>query len=306
MTLVVLDFLELNDADWQRLRERTAVIAYDTIPQTPADILTRLKDAEGVVTSVTPLDAEILHQLPHLRYILVPGVGMDHIDLEAAQVKGIKVMNCPTYNANAVAELTIGLMLAIARHLTLAHHAVQAGQWDPRSLIGTELSGQHLVVIGSGTIGRSVVQKSEALGMQVSVARSQTSPTELDQLMTTADFLSFHIPLTAATHHLLDARRLALMKPTAYVINTARGGVIDSVALLHALQSRQIAGAALDVFEGEPTTGHPSATIMAFAQLDNVIATPHMAYNTDAAIQRLGQELIEQWDRWRGEGAIAP
>ncbi|MEM8808980.1 MAG: 2-hydroxyacid dehydrogenase [Cyanobacteria bacterium P01_G01_bin.38] len=301
--LVVLDYLELPDDAWQRLRDLTEVVTYDTVPQTEAEILDRLGDADGVVvTSVTALSASVLSQLPQLRCIIVPGVGMDHIDLAIAQAQGIEVINCPTYNANAVAEFTIGLMFAIARHIPLAHQTLATGHWQPQTLQGRELSSQHLVVIGAGTIGQAVAQKAIALGMQVSTATSKTSPDELDTLIAAADFLSLHLSLTQATHNLLNARRLALMKPTAYLINTARGGTIDSEALLATLEAKQIAGAALDVFENEPTTGQPNETILALAQLDNVITTPHIAYNTDAAIRRLGEELVEKLEDWLGKG----
>lgn len=299
MQLVVLDYLELFDADWQRLQELATVVAYNHAPQNEAEILSRLANADGVVvTAATPLGANVIRGLPQLRFILIPGVGTDHVDLEATQAQGIQVYNCPTYGANAVAEFTLGLMFAIARRLTYAHHTLQSGHWLTQNMQGTELSGQHLVLIGTGHIGQVVAQKAIALGMQISTATSQTSPDQLDQLIAAADILSLHLPLNQTTHHLLDARRLALMKPNAYLINTARGGVVDSVALLASLQAKRIAGAALDVFESEPMAGQPNDTILALAQQDNVIATPHMAYNTDTAIHRLGQELIEKLESW--------
>lgn len=299
MQLVVLDYLELPDTDWQRLHELVDIVSYGRTPQSEAEILTRLEGFEGVlITTATALSTEVISQLPQLRCILVPGVGTDHIAVKAAQAQGIEVLNCPTYSANAVAEFTLGLMFAIARRLVFAHHTVQTGQWDPQNLPGTELSGQHLVVIGAGTIGQTVAQKAVALGMRVSTATSHTAPGELDGLIAAADFLSLHVPLTSATYHLIDARRLALMKPTAYLINTARGGVVDNTALLAALQGKHIAGAALDVLENEPTTGQPNDTILALTQQKNAIVTPHMAYNTDTAIRRLGQELIENLEKW--------
>ena len=299
MRLVILDYLELLDADWQRLHKLVDVVSYDQAPRSDVEILKRLEGFEGLlVTTATPLNAQVFSQVPQLRGILVPGVGTDHIDVKAAHAQGIEVINCPTYSANGVAEFTLGLMFAIARRLAFAHNTLQAGQWDPVAMQGTELRGQHLVVVGAGTIGHAVAQKANALGMRVSTATSHTSPDELDNLIAVADFLSLHVPLTPATHHLIDARRLALMQPTAFLINTARGGVVDSAALLAALQTQRIAGAALDVFEDEPTTSHPNETILALAQQDNAIVTPHMAYNTNAAIQRLGQELIEQLENW--------
>lgn len=299
MQLVVLDYLELCDADWRSLRQLVEVVTYDSAPENDAEILSRLAGVEGVVvTTATTLKAEVIHQLPQLRCILVPAAGTDHIDKTAAQAQGIEVIHCPAYSANAVAEFTIGLMLAIARRLIVAHHSLQTGQWDPQQMQGVELSGQHLVIIGAGSIGSAVAQKAIALGMQVSSAASTTSPEQLDRLIAAADFLSLHVPLTPATRGLIDARRLSLMKPTAYLINTARGGVVDTAALLAVLQAKRIAGAALDVFEGEPVAGRPNNAILALAQQENAIATPHMAYNTDAAIRRLGQELVGQLKRW--------
>ncbi|MEO0536450.1 MAG: 2-hydroxyacid dehydrogenase [Cyanobacteria bacterium P01_A01_bin.123] len=303
MRLVVLDYLELSDRDWQRLHDLIEVVTYDTAPQNEAETVSRLATADVVVvTAATTLNDNVISHLPQLRCILIPGVGTDHVDLEAAQTQGIEVLNCPTYGANAVAEFTMGLMFAIARRLSFAHHTLKTGQWTPQIMQGSELSGQRLVLIGAGHIGQAVAQKAIALGMQISIATSQTKLEQLDSLIAAADFLSLHLPLTQATHHLIDARRLALMKPTAYLINTARGGVVDSAALLATLQAKQIAGAALDVFEAEPVPGCPNDTILALAQQDNVIATPHIAYNTDTAIHRLGQELIEKLESYLLKG----
>ncbi|MEO0825812.1 MAG: 2-hydroxyacid dehydrogenase [Cyanobacteria bacterium J06635_15] len=303
MRLVVLDYLELSDRDWQRLHDLIEVVTYDTAPQNEAETVSRLATADVVVvTAATTLNDNVISRLPQLRCILIPGVGTDHINLEVAQTQGIEVLNCPTYGANAVAEFTMGLMFAIARRLSFAHHTLKTGQWTPQIMQGSELSGQRLVLIGAGHIGQAVAQKAIALGMQISIATSQTKLEQLDSLIAAADFLSLHLPLTQATHHLIDARRLALMKPTAYLINTARGGVVDSAALLATLQAKQIAGAALDVFEAEPVPDYPNDTILALAQQDNVIATPHIAYNTNTAIHRLGQELIEKLESYLLKG----
>lgn len=295
MKIVSIDYLELFEPDQQKLRTLGDTVIYDSIPQTEAEILRRITDhdAELIITSTTPLSKTVIQNAPSLKYIVVPGVGCDGIDLEAATAATIKVLNCPTHNSLAVAEYTIGLMFAIARHIPQAHQSLQQSHWQPRHFQGSELHGKQLGIIGYGSIGQKVAEMAIALGMTVRTATSRTSAAELDSLVATADWLTLNLPLTPQSHHLIDARRLSLMKPTAYLINTARGGIVDTPALLQALQEKRIAGAALDVFEAEPTTDDPSAEILELSRLGSVITTAHIAYNTHEAIQRLGAELLQ-------------
>jgi phosphoglycerate dehydrogenase-like enzyme len=170
--------------------------------------------------------------------------------------------------------------------------SLQNGAWQPWLFQGTEVQGKTLGLIGYGGTGRAVEKLAIALGMTVIHARSKTPPDQLDQLISTADIISLHLPLTPQSKYLMDERRIGLMKPTAYLINTARGAIVDPHALLAALKENRIAGAALDVFENEPIGSEPDAAILELARLENAIATPHIAYNTLETMIRLGDELM--------------
>lgn len=292
MNIVITDYVDLLEADWKTLNGLGDVTVYEDVPQTESDIIRRIAKAELITVSWVDITAPILHNSPNLKYIVVPAVGYDQIDVLAAQERGIRVINCPQHNAHAVAEYTIGLMFAVTRHIIAAHRSIQHNSWNPHRYQGVELRGKHLVLIGYGNTGRQVAQLTQGLGMSVDWASSNTSPERLDQLIASADILSLHLPLTPSTHHLLDARRLALMKSSAYLINTARGAIVDQEALIKVLKYQKIAGAALDVFDNEPITDGPNAQIMELSTLPTVVATPHIAYNTYEATARLGQELI--------------
>ncbi|MGJ3246081.1 MAG: NAD(P)-dependent oxidoreductase [Elainellaceae cyanobacterium] len=292
MNIVITDYIDLLEADWETLRTLGDVTVYEDIPQTESDIIRRIAKAELITVSWIDITAPIIHNSPHLKYIVVPAVGYDQIDLQAAQKRGIRIINCPRHNALAVAEYTIGLMFAVTRHIIAAHRSIQHNSWNPHRYQGVELRGKHLVLIGYGNTGRQVAQLAQGLGMSMDWASSNTSPEQLDQLIASADILSLHLPLTPSTHHLLDARRLTLMKSSAYLINTARGAIVDQQALIKALKQQRIAGAALDVFDNEPITDGPNAQIIELSTLPTVVATPHIAYNTQESTARLGQELI--------------
>ncbi|MBD2461998.1 glycerate dehydrogenase [Oscillatoria sp. FACHB-1407] len=293
MKLVFPDYLELLDEDWQALNRLGEVTRYDDIPASETELIQRIQGAELIGTAVVAITPSVIQQCPHLRYIVVPGIGYNHVDVAAATEAGIQVMNCPTNNVLAVAEFTLGLMFAITRRIVTAHGLLTQGIWDFKPLQGVELSGKKLGLIGHGAIAQAVEQRAIALGMTVTYATSKTSPEQLDRLLAESDIVSLHLPLTPQSKYLLDERRLRLMKPTAYLINTARGAIVDPKALLTVLQEKRIAGAALDVFEQEPTDGTTSPEIQALAQLDNVVLTPHIAYNSQEALARLGQEILQ-------------
>lgn len=292
MKITILDPLDLLEAHRTVLHDLGDLTVYNTVPQTEAELSERIADSELAIVAYAMITETVLKQAAHLKYLVVPGVGYDHVDLRAATAAGIKVINCPTHNTRAVAEYTIGLMFAITRKIVASHLAIQQGVWDSFASLGMELQGKQLGLIGYGSIGRAVAKLAQALEMQVSTVASKASEAELEQLIASADILSLHLPLTSQSRHLLNQRRLSLMKPTAYLINTARGAIVDQDALFVALQEKRIAGAALDVFENEPTTATVSEKILALSRLDNVITTAHIAYNTEASIERLGEELI--------------
>lgn len=233
-----------------------------------------------------------------LRLIARVGVGLDNIDVEYAKSKGIKVINAEEAAITSVAELVIGLMIALARGIVRADHAMKQGRWIKSELLGIELKGKYLGIVGMGKIGTRVARLARALGMNIiayDIARIDPMlvrelgivVTDLDTLMRSADFITLHVPLNDSTRHMIDEHKLALMKRTAYIINTSRGAVIDENALLNALKSKSIAGAALDVFEIEPPTNQELIT------LDNIICTPHIGAQTKEA-QELAANVIAE------------
>ena len=227
------------------------------------------------------------------------GVGVDNIDVEAATRRGIVVMNTPVGNTNAEAELTIAMILALARPIVQAAVATKAGHWDRQAFLGVEVRGKVLGVIGLGRVGRLVVQKAQGLGM-VTIACDPFVPSHdaqqlgvellaLPDLLGRVDYLSLHTPQTPATHHLLDRVALARVRPGVRVVNCARGDLIEETALYEALRNGTVAGAALDVFTQEPPPAdHP------LLQLPNVIYTPHLGAQTMEAQESVALAVAQQ------------
>lgn len=261
-----------------------------------------------VVRSATKVDAAALEGADSLRVIGRAGIGVDNVDVPAASRRGIVVMNTPSGNAVTTAEHAIALMMALARRLPQAHASVKAGRWTKTGLRGVELCGKTLGVVGLGNIGRLVVERALGLRMQA-IAHDPYLPEDvagrlgircvpLDELLRTADVVSLHVPLTPRTRNLLDAGALALMKPGALLINTARGGIVDEAALHDALASGRLGGAALDVFASEPPAGSP------LLGLDNVVLTPHLGASTEEAQERVAVEIARQVVEFLGRGAV--
>ena len=292
MKIVLPDHIYLTPEHNTQLRRLGEVTIYDDIPNAE-EAIARIAGAEIIIPTWIKITENVIQSNPSLKCIIVPGVGYDYIDLKAADAAGVKVVNCPMHNLTAVAEYTFALIFAVSRQLVSANIALKNGEWHTQLYVGTELSGKKLGLIGYGNIGRKVAQLATGFGMDVIHASSITPSDQLDELIASADILSLHLPVTAQSKYLLDERRLNLMKKSAYLINTARGAIIDQKALLSVLKSGDIAGAALDVFENEPLTGRPNEEIMELIQLNNVVATPHIAYNTEETAFRLGEELIE-------------
>lgn len=244
-----------------------------------AELLRRLPGAQALVSMPTErVDAEVLDAGP-LRVVAQHAVGYDNIDLQAARDRGVTVTNTPGVLTDATADLTMALMLTLVRRVPEGDRLVREGRfhgWMPTMLRGLELRGARLGIVGFGRIGQAVAKRAEAFGMEVVHSTSRGGMSH-DELFATSDIVSLHAPLTPATRHLVDAARLASMKRTAYLINTARGPVVDERALVDALRRRTIAGAALDVFEREP------AVEPGLLQLDNVVLAPHLGSATHAA-----------------------
>lgn len=248
-----------------------------------------------IIRSEHTLDARLIQNAPRLRVIARAGVGVENIDVAAASRQGIVVINAPGANSIAVAELTMAFMLALLRRIVGADRSVKSGEWQRSRFAGHELSGKTLGLLGFGRIGRAVSTRAQAFGMNVitfdpfigqaaSVA-AQVKLVKLPELLRRADVISLHLPLTDKTRGLIGSAQLRRMKPTAILINAARGGVIDEAALQRALTSGQIAGCALDVFEDEPPADQW------FSEMDNMIVTPHIGAATVESQTKVGIEI---------------
>jgi D-3-phosphoglycerate dehydrogenase len=263
------------------------------------ELISRIKDYEVVIIrSRTKVSSEVIRAAINTKIIARVGVGLDNVDLEAANTRGIRVINAAEAAMNAVAELVVGNMIALARSIARADSQMKKGNWIKKDLIGTELAGKYLGLIGVGNIGRNVARIARGLRMNIIgydiypinpdfIKEVGLIKTDLGTLLESADFVSCHVPLTNDTKHMLNASQLAKMKPTAYVINTSRGEVIDEDSLYQALKSRRIAGAALDVFEIEP----PNNRLL--IELPNVICTPHIGSQTKES-QALASIIIAE------------
>ena len=258
-----------------------------------------IRDADAlVVRSATKVTAELIHSAPQLRAIGRAGVGVDNVDLDAATQRGIVVMNTPGGNATSVAEHTMALVLGLARRIPQADSLLKLGKWEKKALQGIEVRGKTLGLIGLGKIGMEVARLAEAFEMKVvafdpyvssMVAREQNVKlVSLDELLKSSDFVSLHSSLTPETHHLINAKTLAIAKRGIRLVNCARGELVSDKDLLAALESGQVAGAGLDVFETEPPM-HPG-----IASHPNVIATPHIAGSTEEAQEIVGIRIAEQ------------
>ncbi len=273
-------------------------VTADTISG-PDGLRTVLADADAlVVRSAVQVDAALLEHAPRLRVIGRAGVGVDNIDTEAATRKGIVVMNTPGANAVAVAELTLGLMIAMCRRIPAANASMHAGRWEKKSLQGTELRGKTLGIFGLGRIGLEVARRARAFGMDligydpfvapVIARENDVTLVSIDQIFSTSDFLTLHVGLTPQTEGLINRQSLAIMKPGVRLINCARGELIVEDALAEAVASGKVAGAALDVFHQEPLKTSP------FFDQEQVLLSPHIAGATDEAQEAIGIQLASQ------------
>lgn len=293
---VVLIAEELSPATIAALGEQFEIRHCDGANR--SELLSNLGSANAVlIRSATKMDAEAIAAAPNLKIIARAGVGLDNVDVPAATAAGVLVVNAPTSNIVSAAELAVSLILAVARNVVPANLALKNGQWKRSQFGGVELQGKTVGIIGMGKIGMLVAQRLAGFDMKFVaydpyVTTSPNSGPEikmvaLDELLTQSDFVTIHIPKTPETAGLIDAAALAKMKPTAFVINAARGGVLDEVALLNALKSGTIAGAALDVYATEPCTDSP------LFGLDNVVATPHLGASTEEAQEKAGVAVAE-------------
>jgi glyoxylate reductase len=286
-----------------RLAREHQVEAYDQDPPMERPRLLRsVSDKEGLLCTITDrIDQELLEHAPALKVIANFGVGFEHIDVEAATRRGIPVTNTPGVLTDSTADLTLALILATARRVVEGDRRVRAGKfqyWAPLLFLGADVSGKTLGLIGLGRIGQAVAQRAAGFGMKlIYYSRTRLQPARehelqvsfapLDTLLREADFVSLHVPLSPQTRHLIGSRELQLMKPTAYLINTARGPVVDEAALVEALRRGEIRGAGLDVYEREP------ALTPGLADLGNVVLLPHVGSASIETRTRMAQMAVD-------------
>jgi D-3-phosphoglycerate dehydrogenase len=281
--------------------ERLRAAGHETIERKGlqgAALIEALRGTDAlVVRGATKVTAEVLRGAPSLKVVVRVGTGLDSIDVGVARERKVRVANTPAANAVSVAELVFGLLIALERHLAVATADLRRGVWDKGRYVGRELAGQRIGIVGFGRIGRAVATRARAFDMQVGWSDplvSQPPPgfewarrSALEELLPACDVMTLHLPLTADTRGLIGAGELSVMKPTAVLVNCARGGVVDEAALLAALREGRLRGAALDVFETEPPGAHP------LLELPNVIATPHIGATTHEAQTRASSEAVE-------------
>ena len=303
--IVFLDAATYGDASLKRFTERWNCTIHQVT--NPDETTARVAGQSIAVTNKVPFDKTVL-SLPEakdLKLIAVAATGTDIIDREEAAKRSVKVCNVPGYATQSVAQFTMALILELATRAARYSDAVKAGQWEKSPVFSllhypvVELSGKKLGIVGYGNIGRTIAKMAQGFGMEVlvtvrpgdygSVPRDRVP---LKQLLQEADFISLHCPLTSETKNLINHQSLSLMKPTAFLINTARGALIDEAALIEALRGRRIAAAALDVISKEPPPAdHP--IVLAAKELDNLIVTPHTAWSAREARERLLTEVEE-------------
>lgn len=261
---------------------------YETPPQNKADLIQRLRGADAVFLDYSVMDAEVIQSCPKLKFICFFGIGYGNcIDVAAATKQGVTVSYTPGYGATAVAEYTLGLMLALTRHIAASYYSLKHGEWLSAKFQGVDLKEKTLGIVGLGPIGADLARLGAGVGMNL-LGWTRTATADraqyglrlvtLDQLFAGADIVTLHLSLGPQTERIISRALLEMMKPTAYFINTSRAKLVDNQALADVLQRGKLAGAALDVHEEEPTPMN-----YLFASLPNVLLTPHIAYNSKEA-----------------------
>ena len=308
MKAVFLDYesLDQHDLDLSALEA-----SFDTLSLYPstsqAQLLERVQHADVIISNKVIVDAATIQQCPNLKLILISATGTNNIDLIQARAQGIVVCNCQGYGTSAVAQHTLTLMLALATSLLQYDRAVQQGQWNKSPIFClldfpiVELEGKTLGILGYGELGQAVGKLAEAFGMKVLVGSLPNRPSDSSRipfaaLLPQVDFLSLHCPLTEDTRDLIDAKAFDAMKPSAFLINCARGGIVNEQALADALVQGKIAGAATDVLTVEPPK---EGNVLLDSHLPNLIVTPHSAWGSVDARQRIVKQMVENAEAFK-------
>lgn len=304
-------FLDYESLDKQDLGFSQLKAAFDDLilyPSTTAEqVLARIQHVDVVISNKVIVNAEAMEQCKNLKLILISATGTNNIDLDFARSKGIVVCNCQGYGTSAVAQHTLTLMLALATSLLKYEHAVKQGEWNKSPIFClldfpiVELSGKTLGIIGYGELGQAVAKLAEAFGMKILVASLPNRPTHKDripfaELLAQVDFLSLHCPLTDETRDLIDSQAFDKMKKSAFLINCARGGIVNEQALADALRQGKIAGAATDVLSVEPPT---HGNVLLAEDIPNLIITPHSAWGSVDARQRIVNQMLENVEAFK-------
>jgi phosphoglycerate dehydrogenase-like enzyme len=314
MRIVIADPIFLTEEYRAQLQRLGEVEVHETYPASDAEFLDRIRDAEVVIAGRYGMSADAFAAAPRLRMVAVWQTGYDHVDVEAATRAGVVVSNVPAYAFEAVAEFVFAFALALLRRVHVADARLRCCEFDWREHHGHQLMGMTVGVIGTGDIGTRVIQIAHGFGMRVLSTTAHPDPerarrlglefVDLPTLLAESDMVTLHVPLTPSTERMIGVRELAMMKPGAILVNTARGRVVDEGALVEALRSGRIAGAGLDVFEQEPLpAGSP------LRSLDNVLLTPHIAFLTEESMDEctfLTVRNIEQFAAGRPENVVNP
>ncbi|NJD99680.1 3-phosphoglycerate dehydrogenase [Thermococcus sp. LS1] len=295
----VLVAAPLHEKAIEVLKNAGFEVVYEEYPREER-LLELVKDVDAIIVRSKPkVTRKVIENAPKLKVIGRAGVGLDNIDLEAAKERGIQVLNAPAAASRSTAELVFALLLAVSRKVAFADRKMREGVWAKKQALGIELEGKTIGIIGFGRIGYNVAKIANAFGMRVLLYDPHPNEkgakevggtfVDLETLLRESDIVTLHVPLLPSTKYLINEEKLKLMKPTAILINAARGGIVEERALLKALQEGWIYGAALDVFEEEPLPkDHP------LTKLDNVVLTPHIGASTMEAQERAGLEIAEK------------
>ena len=294
MVVLARSFGRASSEPLEILKKAGLSVAFksDPEPENESVVAELIGDAEAVIVGVDRIGEVVLSSCPHLRVISKHGIGVDNIDLEAAKKRGIVVANAPGTNSESVADMAFLFILSCARHLKLVLEQIQNKKWSS-PLLGSELEGKILGIVGLGRIGKGVARRALGFGMKVIyfdpfVEEESFTRVNLEELFQIADFITLHLPLSSQTRHLVNEKLLSLMKKEAFLINTARGELVDEEALYRFLKEGRIAGAGLDVLSFEPPFESPLLT------LPNVLVTPHVAAHTKEANMKMGR--IAAWN----------
>jgi len=287
----------------ERLREKFLVSVNPAEGQMPREgLLSAVADADAMVSMLTDrVDAELLDAAPRLKVVANYAVGFNNVDVRAATERGVMITNTPDVVTDATADLAWAILMGIARNVVVVDRFTRSGlwkEWRPEAFIAADITGATLGILGMGRIGQAMARRAAGFDMRILYHDVRQAPPEveqrwgarfvpLDTLLKESDFVTIHVPLFEATRHLIDARALSLMKPTAYLVNAARGPIVDEQALVRALQAGTIAGAALDVYENEPLLAD------GLAALENVILIPHLGANSRRTRDRMAAMTVD-------------